>query len=514
MYSLGFTYLGPGKGDYTSLLNAANGKVFGWVSPDINNVKQGEWEPVILLVSPKRHQMLTVGAEYLFTPKTRFKAEVAVSKYDINLFSKKDKSDDIGYAAKFQFQNDDLKLRVLGKPLLLQTKLGYEYVQNRFKPLERLRNIEFLRDWLLPYDIIKADEHIINAAVRLADKKNNFLSYEFTSYTRSDNYKGMRHDLNHYSMIKGWKLTDRLSITTINNETLTGSFIRPIIDLSKELNALKKMQIGVNYSSERNVLRYKLTDSLLPGSFAFNTFQIYLRSDPSKPNRWGASYFLRNDMLPLSSKLQPSDKSDNYNFYAELLKSDKHQFRINVTYRKLEVFNSAISRQKDDKSILGRAEYSVNEWKGLLVGNVLYELGAGQEQKREYTYVEVPAGQGQYYWIDYNSNGIPELNEFEVAIFQDQKKYIRVFTPGNQYVKANYVQFNYSFTLNPNVVINPSTARGFRKLLSRASTSSALQISKKDISNGNFQFNPFTKKLVDTTLITLNSFLSTLPAAM
>ena len=508
LYSLGFTYLGPGKGNYMSLNSVANGKVFGWVAPDINNIKQGDWAPVILLVSPKKQQLFTVGGEYLLSKRTRVKAEVAMSKYDVNLFSSKDKSNDQGFAAKLQFQNEATTLHLLGKPLLAQTNLGYEFVQARFKPIERLRNVEFLRDWSIPYDVASADEQLLTGSLKVGDLKGNFTRYELTSYIRSDRYNGLRNVLEQNNLIYGWKLTDRVSLTTISNPLQTGIFFRPIADLSRELARYKKLQIGFNYTSEYNKRLYRAIDTLAAGSFAFYSWQIYLRSDPAKPNKWGVSYFARNDRLPSKSSLVTADKSDNYNLSTELMKNEKRQLRLNVTYRKLHIVNSVISRQREDESLLGRAEYYMNEWNGLLIGNLLYELGAGQEQRREYTFVEVPAGQGEYTWIDYNGNGIAELNEFEIAVFQDQKKYIRVFTPSNQYVKANYVQFNYSFALDPKTVIKQTGAKGWRKLLGHSSTSSALQINKKDISTGKFEFNPFTKILVDTTLITLNSFFS------
>lgn len=508
LYNVSFTYLGPGKGDYVQLLNGANGRVFKWVQPDATGAKQGDWQPVILLVTPKKLQVATVAAEYTLNEKTKIKAEVGLSKYDINLFSSKDKSNDNGAAARLQLIKENMPVKLFKKTIQLNANAGLEVVNKTFKPLERLRNIEFNRDWSLPYDALPAGERILSAGIGLHDSAGNSFKYSIINYNRSDNFNGIKQQLDFNKEIKGWRIVTNVSLSNISSGQLTGIYLRPTIDVSKRLSKLKNISIGANYLGEHNKQRYTLTDTLTPVSFAFNVWQAYIKSDNSKPNRWGVTYFTRSDYYPVSKKMSQADRSNNINFFTELLKSEKHQFKLSVTYRKLQIINSALTGQKADESLLGRAEYYVNEWKGFLTGNILYEVGAGQEQKREFSFVEVPAGQGEYTWNDYNNNGIKELNEFELALFQDQRKYIRVFSPTNEYVKANYVQFNYSVELNPRSVINTQSANSFLKFVARISTASSLQINKKTLAAGNFEFDPFAKKLADTSLLTLTSFLS------
>jgi len=199
------------------------------------------------------------------------------------------------------------------------------------------------------------------------------------------------------------------------------------------------------------------------------------------------------------------DRSLNLNLQTELLKNQNRQLYINTTFRKLKVYNATVSKQKEDETILGRAEYVMNEWKGLLSGNVLYEVGAGQEQRRDFAYLEVPAGTGQYAWIDYNSDGVQQLNEFEIAAFPDQAKFIRIFTPTNEFIKANYITFNYSLNINPRSVLSSSDLKGFKKLLSKIILITSLQTNKKSIAKGVFEFNPFKYGISDTALVTLST---------
>ena len=508
LYNLSFTNVGLGKGNYTQATGNANGRVFMWVQP-VNGVPQGDWEPVILLVTPKKQQLITAGAQYFINDKSYVKAEMALSNYDVNTFSSKGKNGDKGVAGKVEYFMQQKVFRNTQKDLTLQTGVVYEYVQDRFKPIERLRNIEFNRDWSLPFDAPAATENMVTGTVQLADAKNNYLKYQLTNYNRSDNFNGVRNSVDNQLMIKGWKVDDKFYITKINSATQNGSYLRPSVDVSRIFPALKNITIGGGFLSENNQQLLKQYDTLSPLSFAFNLWQAYVKSSEKNLNRWGVTYFTRTDKIPSQKNLITGDKSQNVSLISEFMKNENRQFKFNVTYRELNVINHGAASLKSDKSLLGRAEYAMHEWNGFVTGGFLYELGSGQEQKREYTYVQVPAGQGYYTWIDYNNDGIPQLNEFEVAVYQDQKTWIRIFTPTNQYVKANYLQFNYNIDLNPSAIIKTTVKNKLLKFLDRFSSSSALQINKKDIAaNNSFEFNPFSKKLVDSSLISLTSFLS------
>ena len=506
-YSLAFSLVGAGKGNYIQLQNASNGKAFQWVVP-LNGVPQGDWEPLSLLVTPKKLQMFTVGTAYNLGKYSLLKTDVAMSNYDVNLFSSLNKKDNNGFAGKFQFVTTGKPIKALNKNLLLETKAGFEFTQARFKPIERIRSVEFLRDWSLPFELQPSTEQISNLSVKLLDSKNNNVAFEIVHYNRGDGYNGFRQGVTQQYSNNQINITSSFTLTQFNGLLQKGNFLRPIIDVNKTFLKVGNLQTGIKYLAEYNNIKDKLPDTLGRGSFGFDVVEWYLKSNQAKLNKWGVSYMTRKDLLPKQNSLITANKSENYNLFTELMKSEHHKFRFTGTFRNLYILDGSLSKQKADRSIIGRAEYLLNEFKGFLNGNLLYEVGSGQELKREYTYVEVPAGQGFYTWIDYNSNGIAELNEFEEALYPDQRKYIRVFTPSNEYVKANYLQFNYSIDLDPKVFFKNNEKKGIRKILSNTSTNSSLQLNKKNIAVNEFSFNPFSKNIVDTTLITLSSFFS------
>ncbi|MBU6158511.1 MAG: hypothetical protein KGP35_05710 [Bacteroidetes bacterium] len=504
LYSAGFMDMGEGNGDYIQDISGVNGRIFKWVAP-VNGIKSGRFAPVVQLIAPRLQQVVVAGADYQLNKNLLINAEMAMSRYDPNTFSSIDNNKNNGWAGRVKWVYENPQRR---NSQALQWRLGgsFEKVTEQFRPVERLRPVEFTREWGLPILLQQESEQITDAFVELNKASSHRFKHTLQHYQRGALFTGWKNQLQHEWSQTGWSSYTQLNYSAMDSGLNRGYFFRPQVQLKKQFPALKGAEIGGEYYLEHNEIRYQPTDSISLNSFNWDTWTFFLRS-AENANRWGFQFFTRRDKLPFSRSFESVDRSLNYNAYIDLLQNENRQLKLNATYRALQVYKNT-GNQNADRALLGRVEYVFNEWNGGLTGNALYELGSGQEQRRDFSFLEVPAGQGEYTWNDYNGDGIAQVNEFEIAAFRDQARYIRVFTPTLDFIRANYNQFNYTIDIQPALMITQQKKSGITTFLSRLSVRSSWQLFKKEISGADFQLNPFTKINSDTALIALNNLMS------
>lgn len=511
-----YSNVGANKGNYVQILTSANGKVFQWIMPDtITGIPKGNYEPVIQLVTPKKKQLVTTGMEYAFSKNSKLSLEAAVSNNDINTFSPANSNDDVGYAMKINFDNvfpiaKTKSVDTTKHDLKILTNVNYEYVQKYFSPIERYRSIEFERDWNRGNSTLADDQHIIGAAVGLADKTFGTIGYKFNGFLEGNKYNATKHFANINFKNKGFNILYDASL--LNTASTTNTFFyRHKSGISQDIKWLK---IGLKNELEQNKFTLTNKDSLLSNSYQFWEWQAYAQNADTTKNRYGIHYKQRTDFgvknILGSTSFTKSTYAESYGGFFEFLKNPNNQFKINADYRKLKIYDSTLTNQKPDNSLVARIEYNVRILKGVIYSNTFYEIGSGLEVKKEYSYVEVAPGQGVYTWIDYDSNGVKGINEFEIAAFADQATYIKVFTPTNDYIKIYSNQFSEVLMLKPSAIW--ATKTGFRKFVARFANQTSYRVDRKSTINDlSIAYNPFiiipndTSSPLFKTLVTINS---------
>ncbi len=499
-YSLNFSFVGAGKGNYIVSSYNTNGRSYEWTAP-IGGIPQGEYEPVALLITPKLHQIFTVGADYKIDSFKKVGFELAASRYDPNLFSTISNDEHWGGAGKFNYEEK----RFFGKKDSIGSskwnwynKADYEYLQGKFRAVAPFRNIEFARDWNVDTLAVAPDEHLLSAITGVNRQNIGGVKYNYVYYQRGTTYTANKHIATTDILRKNFKANITYNIMNATGELQNSRFFRPSAMIEQKLPALKNITIGGKYELEQNEVRDKFTDTLNANAFSFDVFRAYIRNDESSKTRFDINYTHRRDDAVWENALVKHNNSHNIDASLGLYYWENHQIKFTGGYRMLHVNNEFITGPEAGESVVGRLEYTGNIASGFLIPSLLYELGTGQEQKREYTYIEVDAGLGMYMWIDYNGDGVQQANEFELAIFQDQKKFIRIITPTNEYVKVNYVNFNYSLQLNPDNILKKGNKNMVKKFVSRFSDQLTVQINNRTLSSSGMEsFNPFVTRGID-----------------
>lgn len=504
VWRLVFTQVGPGNGDYVQATFTPNGRVFRWVAPDTVAgaiVRRGDHAPIRVLITPRVQQMVTLGTTQRLGPRTTADVEFAFSRFDRNTFSDKDAQDDNGLGLLTRLEH---AIPLGARDTTLRVLLGAELeaVSPHLRPVERYRPVEFERDWNLTPAIAGPTGTGFGTAQLLGGltagiegRSMGRVLITSGTFLAGDVFQGYRQLLRSDLKVKRFEVLGIASWTTTQG-LRESDFLRHKGTMRQRF---KRITIGVQSEHERNIFRTDSLNRIGTGSYQFHEWEAFVQSPDTATLRWRLAGGQRWDELQRNGELERYALATSWSGALAVARNPRNRLGTTLTYRRLDILDSTLTAQRPENTYLARVEYDVTLWKGVAVFNTFYEFGAGLEQRREYIYIEVPAGQGLYVWIDYNGNGIKELNEFELANFAYEANYLRVFVPSTEFVRVFSNQFSSALDIRPSV--KWGDAKGLKGFVGKLSNTASFRVDRRtgtdDLATA---LNPFLLDLLDTNL--------------
>lgn len=482
LYNVKFTNVGINQGDYRLNNTIATGRIYEYVGSNL-----GDYNPIIQLFAPNKLQLATINSSYNPNEKTNIYGEIAFSQNDQNLFSSIDNNQNNGIATKIGWSQ-----LLIDKKWDLKSYINFENISKNFQTIQRFRNIEFNRDW----NIVDAfgNQQLINSTLTYSNEKNGEINYEFEKLNFSDSFDGTKHQIGGNLKFENLKLSFLSSKMNSESTLNENSFSRININSKYSFN---RSWLGGIFNAEDNQIKEISTQNLQPFSQKFKEYEAFLGiGDSTKVFTEIGINLRQNDSLKLN-KLERVNNATTYYINSQIIQTKKSKFSIYANYRTVDNIDI-----EDTKSLNSRVLYNQQFFNKIIHLNTVYETISGRLPQQEFTYLEVEPGQGFYTWIDYNNNNIQELNEFEIAQFQDQATYLRVALPTVNYIETDQTKFSQSLNINFQQWNNK---KDFKKLLSHFQNQTFVLIdNKQERKNDKINLNPFNINSFDLLALNFN----------
>lgn len=495
LYRVNFSFVGEGSGHYNIKNASANGRVYEWTGK-----YQGAYLPIIQLIAPKQKQVFVMGNESTIGKYTIVETEIAVSKNDINTFSSKDSHDDVGQAASVSITQ---LIPLVADKHTLQAKIASNYAQKYFDPVDQFREVEFQRNWNTQHHDTLIDAIEYNTELKYINQLG-FAAYGHDIFQKPGFYTGNRDKLTSELAFTKYRFAYNGSIMNSSDPIYRTSFIKSDADISRIMFRITKL--GFNHITEDN--KWREGDKLTIQSDKFNSQKVYYKTEDSLKNGFETSCQLRYDEAvdTVLNDFKPETQSLDIAAKLFFLKNANHQFMIAGTHRRLKVIDTTLLLN-DENTNIGQIDYNGRFLKGMLSSHTFLEFGSGMERNKEYMYYFVGEGLGTYMWdkdkTDYNGNGVPDLNEFEIARYEYEANYIMIFVPGTEYVRTYVNQFNESINFDP--YNNWKKHDDIRSKLALLSDRINYRITKKNrLDDFWINMNPFDYHVSDTDLVSFS----------
>ncbi|WP_010523069.1 hypothetical protein [Aquimarina agarivorans] len=487
LFQVRFSRVIQGSGDYQLINTAVANRIFEYIPP-VNGVSQGDFAPITQLQAPNKLQVGVLMGTYAPNKKTLLDFELAASSNDLNLFSSINDEANNGGAARFKISQ-----RLFGKDSIgwnANAISSVHWIQKSYRPIERLYNIEFNRDWNLIPGI--DDQLLTSIGVHFFHQKTGGINYDFQHLNFGEQYTGNRHILATNLRLKNWQFVQQSSALNSSSTNLKSTFLRSNTGI---YYTQQKFWNGGKWGVENNQETDKIANQLTNKSQRYQSYEVFTGVGDSTKVFAKIGYRYRvNDSIQ-NRQLQRVSTANTAYLNSQLISNSKTRLSLFVNYRVQNDFRET----ETDKNLNSRLLYRQKLWKNKILWNTTIETQSGTLPRQDFTYVEVEAGRGLYTWNDYNNDGIQDLLEFELSPFPDQATFIRVLLPRQVFIKTFQNRLSQQLTLN---FSNWNTSKiPWQRLASHFYNQTSLVIDRRTLrDSNNLNFNIFKDREDDLGL--------------
>jgi hypothetical protein len=483
LYTVKFTYVGENKGNYILKSNDAISNIYEYINP-IQNIKQGSYDPIVRLIAPEKLQMAVINGIYSIHKNSKLNFEIAGSIEDKNLFSSINDEDNQGIALKA-----DLKNTIINKKgFEINNKVSYKQIDKYFKSIEYYYDPEFIRIWNIDSLIVGNNSEFTKTQkqskfeINIIKDKIGSINYNYQNLNFSNFFKGSKNQMRINLNLNKLRFLSQSSNLKTNSQFIKSTFITTKNELKY---SAKKYWTKLNYNYENNKKNNKLNDSLIITSHGNKNYGIEAGiGDLNNIFLEIGLNYKTNDSVN-DNTLENVNNSLNYLLRSRLVNTKNTKLTLFTNYKILE----RINQLNKEKYLNSKLDLYFKSNDNLIRFNTIYETNSGNHAQQEYTFIEVEPGLGNYKWIDINENNIQELEEFEIAQFEDEGIYIRVLLPNQKFIRT--YQNKLSQTININFKKWSESSRKIKNILSNFQNQIQYLIEKKSKSNNNiFDLNP------------------------
>lgn len=498
LYQVLFTEVGDGRGDYVFGQYLGNGRSFQFVGP-----QKGNYLPVRQAVLPNLRSMSRIFGSIRLADAHHLKVEGALSRFDKNRISKLEDGDNGGNAQFVSYSWSPTKRKDW---IISEIEVSYTRLSKEFSPIDRFRPIEFERDWNgQSGDTLPAEDHLAESRITLLKENSWRLNYSGTYRNKGENVKGWQHSAG---------LIHNLGPLSFRHEGFFMANQRSLqstdwIRFNSEIALISfRFTPGYKFQLDENRIFQKGKDSIIQSAMNFRSHTFFLRTKDTTNQIVNLSYTYREDSSPKEGIMEKGLFSHNFLFRAGTRFTEKQRIDFSANFRQIQY--APFLDLKDEQILALRFDYQGSFWGDALRQELTYTTNTGQEQKRTFQFIPVNAiGEGTHQWIDYNTNGFQELDEFVEAQRPEDKRFVKIFTPTAEFVTAYSNLLNYR--LNITAPSSWNASNGILAYLARFSLLTSISSDQKTLSEKTQEkFLPSGFKLSESVISANRVFRNTL----